>query len=134
MTPDEIEAMVADYRSGIGSFRLARKYSVSESTVPARLKAAGVVLEVVQVQQAERQVVTEEMRHLGEEAWTLAAIGKKFGVTREAVAMRLNHTAPLGGIRTTTGRRMRVASAIGSLMPLLLCSSCPMRRRRQRTS
>jgi predicted DNA-binding protein (UPF0251 family) len=42
MTPDEIEAMMVDYRSGIGSWRLARKHGVSDSTVLARLKRAGV--------------------------------------------------------------------------------------------
>lgn len=93
MAPAQISAMVADYHSGIGSWRLARKYGVSSSTVLARLKAAGVELDVVHTQQVERQVGTDEMRRLRGEGWTLTAIGKQFGLTRQAVAMRLKRAA-----------------------------------------
>lgn len=38
MTSEQAEAMVADYRAGVGSWRLARKYDVSDSTVLVRLR------------------------------------------------------------------------------------------------
>ena len=90
MTSDEIQAMAADYRSGIGSWRLARKYGVSDSTVLARLESAGVDLDVAQTtQRAQREAAAEEMCRLREEGWSLVAIGEKFGVTRQTVATRI---------------------------------------------
>lgn len=88
MTPEEIEAMVADYRSGIGSWRLARKYGVSDSTVLARLKAAGVALDPARQAEA-RRAVTEDMRQLRESGLTLTEIGDRYGITRQAVSLRL---------------------------------------------
>lgn len=72
--------------------RLARKYGVSDSTVLARLRAAGV--EIRPRKDVERSLQTDEMRRLRDQGWTLRDIGEKFGVTRQAVAMRLNRTAP----------------------------------------
>lgn len=88
MTPDEIAAMVADYRSGIGSWRLARKYGVSDSTVLARLKAAGVALNPARQAEA-RRAVTEDMLQLREEGHTLTEVGERYGITRQAVSLRL---------------------------------------------
>jgi len=74
MTVDEIEAMVADYRSGIGSWRLARKYGVTEATVLTRLKVAGVSIAEVQAQRSAASAgITEEMRHLREAGWPMTA-------------------------------------------------------------
>lgn len=81
--------MVADYRSGIGSWRLARKYGVSDSTVLARLKAAGVELDPSRQSDA-RRARTDEMRQLRDAGHTLKEIGEKFGITRQAVSMRLS--------------------------------------------
>lgn len=92
MTPEEIEAMVADYRSGIGSWRLARKYGVSDSTVLARLKAAGVALDPARQAEA-RRAVTEDMRQLRESGLTLTEIGDRYGITRQAVSLRLSRGA-----------------------------------------
>jgi DNA-binding Lrp family transcriptional regulator len=92
MTPEEIVAMVADYRAGVGSWRLARKYGVSDSTVLARLKAAGVQLDPER-QHEVRRVRTEEMRRLKEEGLTLTEIGKRYGITRQAVSLRLSRLA-----------------------------------------
>lgn len=88
MAPKEIAAMVADYRSGIGSWRLARKYGVSDSTVLARLKAAGVALDPARQAEA-RRAVTEDMRQLRESGLTLNEIGDRYGITRQAVSLRL---------------------------------------------
>lgn len=88
MAPEEIAAMVADYRSGIGSWRLARKYGVSDSTVLARLKAAGVALDPARQAEA-RRAVTEDMRQLRESGLTLNEIGDRYGITRQAVSLRL---------------------------------------------
>lgn len=88
MTSEQVAAMVADYRSGIGSWRLARMYSVSTSTVLDRLKAAGVSLDPERQREA-RQARTEEMRQLKESGLTLTEIGDRYGITRQAVSMRL---------------------------------------------
>lgn len=89
MPEDEVRAMVADYRSGIGSWRLARQYGVSDSTVLAHVKAAGVEIEDPAQRHAANRALTTEMRRLRDKGWTLAAIGEKFGVTRQAISMRL---------------------------------------------
>lgn len=81
--------MVADYRSGIGSWTLARKYGVSDSTVLARLNAAGVELDPSRQSDA-RRARTDEMRQLRDAGHTLKEIGEKFGITRQAVSMRLS--------------------------------------------
>lgn len=81
--------MVADYRSGIGSWRLARKYGVSDSTVLARLKVAGVQIEDPSRRQAGRDITTAEMAKLRDQGWTQERIGAEFGVSRQAVCMRL---------------------------------------------
>jgi DNA-binding transcriptional regulator LsrR (DeoR family) len=90
MAPEEIEAMVVDYRSGIGSWRLARKYGVSSSTVLTRLRTAGVELDIAQTTSAKHGLITDEMARLRESGWTYKAIGAKYGVTRQAVKMRLD--------------------------------------------
>ena len=88
MTPEEVETMVADYRSGIGSYRLAKKYGVSDSTVLARLKAAGVEINSSS-QVEERHRMTEEMYRLRKSGHTLAEIGKRYGITGQAASTRL---------------------------------------------
>ncbi len=80
--------MVADYRSGIGSWRLARMYGVSDSTVLARLKAAGVALNPARQPEA-RRAVTEDMLQLRAEGHTLTEVGERYGITRQAVSLRL---------------------------------------------
>lgn len=81
--------MVADYRSGIGSWRLAKKYGVSDSTVLARLKAEGVQLDPER-QRAAREARTDEMRQLRKAGLTLTEIGRRYGITRQAVSLRLS--------------------------------------------
>ncbi|HNJ78793.1 MAG TPA: hypothetical protein PKX56_05515, partial [Marmoricola sp.] len=66
MAPEKIEMMVADYQAGIGSWRLARKYAVSSSTVLARLKTAGVELDIAQTKSVKHGLVTDEMVRLRE--------------------------------------------------------------------
>lgn len=82
----DMEAMIADYEGGMGCVLLSRKYDIAENTVLARLRNAGVevtpqgVLTLGQV---------EEMAALRAQGWTLSALGKKYGVTRQTVATRL---------------------------------------------
>ena len=90
--------MVADYRAGIGSWRLAKKYRVTDATVLARLRAAGVELTDQKALQATRDAETREMRRLHDDGWTLTAIGAKFGITYSAVRLRLKRAeARFGG-------------------------------------
>lgn len=89
MRPAEIEAMVADYRTGIGSWRLAKKYGVSSTTVLERLKAAGAEVGSRSVEQSEQRAVTAEMEQLRAAGLTYREIGERFGVTRQTVAKRL---------------------------------------------
>lgn len=80
--------MTEEYRSGVGSYRLAERYGVSDSTVLARLRAAGVVLDPARQAEA-RHAVTDDMRQLRESGLSLTEIGKRYGVTRQAVSRRL---------------------------------------------
>ena len=89
MAPEDVEAMVTDYRGGVGSWRLARKYGVSDSTVLARLKAAGVEIRTEPVEDPAQVATVQEMARLRDEGWTLSRIGERFGITRQTVAMRL---------------------------------------------
>ena len=91
MTPEAILAMVSDYEVGIG--RLARMYGVSDSTVLARLKAAGV--EFREKPAAAPQEVLE-MARLRDEGWTQTQIGAEFGISRQAVCLRLKRVEARG--------------------------------------
>lgn len=97
MAPEQVEAMVADYRSGIGSWTLARMYGVSDSTVLARLKAAGVELDPSRQAEA-RRARTDEMRQLKDAGYTLKEIGERYGITRQAVSMRLGRSSEAGRV------------------------------------
>ncbi len=85
----DLIAMIADYQCGLGCVLLSRKYGVAENTVLSRLKAAGMDVRP----QGFLDVNTlEEMAALRAEGWTLRAIGEKYGVTRQTVAVRLRWT------------------------------------------
>ena len=97
---DEINGIEADYKSGLGCVLIARKYGISDNTVLAHLKAAG-----VQIRPRGKLTVEDlvEIRRLRSEGWTQQRIADRFGVTRAAMSLRLSRQpsaddhAPLGG-------------------------------------
>lgn len=82
----ELDALIADYRGGMGCVLLSRKYGIAENTVLARLKEAGVD---VRPQGYLDPDALREMASLRADGWTLKALGEKYGVTRQTVAVRL---------------------------------------------
>ena len=78
--------MIADYEGGLGCVLLSRKYGIAENTVLARLKSAGVNVRRQGCLDAD---IVEEMASLRADGWTLKALGEKYGVTRQTVAVRL---------------------------------------------
>lgn len=82
----EIDAIVADYAAGLGCTLIARKYGIADNTVLVHLRQAGVKLR-------ERGKLTaadvDEMRRLRDKGWTLCALGERYGLTRQTVAVRL---------------------------------------------
>ncbi|HSX68041.1 hypothetical protein [Nocardioides sp.] len=85
----EMDAIVADYRGGMGCVLLSRKYGIGENTVLARLKEAGVD---VRPQGYLEPDTLLEMARLRSEGWTLAALGERYGITRQTVAARLKRS------------------------------------------
>lgn len=82
--------MAQDYRAGVGSYRLARKYGVSESTVLARLRASGIDTSITETELRQRAEDAAAMVRLREARWTYKAIGERFGITRQGVAKRIS--------------------------------------------
>ncbi len=82
--------MAQEYLAGVGSYRLARKYVVSESTVLARLRRMGIETSVSEVELQQRADDTAEMGRLRQAGWTYRAIGERFGLTRQGVAKRVS--------------------------------------------
>lgn len=82
----DLDAIVADYIGGMGHVLLSRKYGIAENTVLARLKQAGVE---VRPQGFLDPVALEEMASLRADGWTLRALGRRYGITRQTVASRL---------------------------------------------
>jgi DNA-binding transcriptional regulator LsrR (DeoR family) len=85
----DIAALIADYRSGVGCSRLARKYGLAETTVLAKLRTAGVEIRTHGKLSPEDMV---EVRRLRAAGWTQQQIADRFGVTRAAVSLRLSRT------------------------------------------
>lgn len=81
----DLDAMIADYRGGLGCVLLSRKYGIAENTVLARLKEAGVV---VRPQGYVDPEGIREMAELRAEGWTLRELGVRYGLTRQTVAAR----------------------------------------------
>lgn len=90
----DLESMIADYQSGLGCVRLSRKYGIAENTVLERLKAAGV--EICPQRFLDADALTE-MTALRADGWTLRALGERYGMTRQTVAVRIRkaESAPL---------------------------------------
>lgn len=85
----EIDVLVAEYRSGIGCCRLAQRYGLAESTVLAKLRAAGRGIRTRRKLSPEDMVEVRRLRAVG---WTQQQIADQCGVTR-AVSLRLTRLA-----------------------------------------
>lgn len=74
VTPDVRDALVTDYRSGLGIYEIARKHGLHRYTVATHLKAEGVVM---------RRVISDEERRraaeLYEQGESLNEIGRRLG-------------------------------------------------------
>ena len=76
LSPLEIEQLVQDYRTGVGSiYVLADKYGLHRNTVASHLKAHDIVLGRLPLDEAE----TARARELRDEGLSLNAIGRAIG-------------------------------------------------------
>jgi tRNA (guanine37-N1)-methyltransferase len=82
--------LVAAYRSGVGSYRIAARFGISPATVRARLKAAGVRL------RASRSVpqgpTASEVARLRATGLTVRQLASHFGVSHVTILDRLKRT------------------------------------------
>jgi len=78
--------ILAEYDAGTGCTTLARKYELSETAMLSWLHRQGATLRSFGILAPQD---TLEMARLRQDGWTLRAIGEEYGVTRQAVAMRL---------------------------------------------
>jgi tRNA (guanine37-N1)-methyltransferase len=82
-----LEDLAADYATGIGSYRLARKYALSPATVRARLRAAGVAMRPAR--QAARGPTVEEVARLHADGASVRELARRFGVSHVTILNRL---------------------------------------------
>ncbi|TMD58535.1 MAG: tRNA (guanosine(37)-N1)-methyltransferase TrmD [Chloroflexi bacterium] len=87
--PDAAE-LAGDYASGVGSYRLARKYGLSPATVRARLRAAGVALRPAR--QAARGPSAEDVARLHASGIGVREMARRFGVSHVTILNRLKRT------------------------------------------
>jgi len=78
--------ILAEYATGTGSTTLARMYGISETAMLAWLHRHGAEIHTFGRLTPQDTI---EMARLRQEGWTLRAIGERYAVTRQAVAMRL---------------------------------------------
>ena len=79
-------AILAAYAAGTGCTTLARQYGLSETTMLDWLRRQGAAIRTYGTLAPQ---ATPEMVRLRQDGWSLRQIGEKYGVTRQAVAMRL---------------------------------------------
>ncbi len=83
-TPQEL---AAEYASGVGSYRLGRKYGLSPATVRARVRAAGVTLRPAR--QAVRGPMPDEVARLHASGIGVRELARRFGVSHVTILNRL---------------------------------------------
>ncbi len=81
------EELAADYATGVGSYRLARRYGLSPATVRTRLRAAGVQLRPPR--QVARGPSVEEVARLRDEGMSVRELARRFGVSHVTILNRL---------------------------------------------
>ncbi len=86
------DELVAAYRSGVGSYRIAARFGMSAATVRARLKAAGVRLRAPR--SVQRGPSVAEVTRLRATGLTVRQLAAHFGVSHVTILDRLKKAKP----------------------------------------
>ncbi len=81
------QELAAEYASGVGSYRLARKYGLSPATVRARVRGAGVTLRPARG--AVRGPTPDEVARLHAAGIGVRELARRFGVSHVTILNRL---------------------------------------------
>ena len=79
--------LIAAYRSGVGSYRIAARFGISPATVRARLRAAGVRLR--SARSGQRGPTTAEVARLRATGLTVRELARHYGVSHVTILARL---------------------------------------------
>src|SRR5260221_3182744 len=83
--------LVAAYRSGVGSYRIAARFGISPATVRARLRAAGVRLR--SARGAQRGPTAAEVARMRATGLTVRELARHYGVSHVTILDRLKKAA-----------------------------------------
>jgi tRNA (guanine37-N1)-methyltransferase len=83
--------LIAAYRSGVGSYRIAARFGISPATVRARLRAAGVRLR--EARSAQRGPTTAEVARMRATGLTVRELARHYGVSHVTILDRLKKAA-----------------------------------------
>jgi tRNA (guanine37-N1)-methyltransferase len=83
--------LVAAYRSGVGSYRIAARFGISPATVRARLRAAGVRLR--SARSAQRGPTAVEVARMRATGLTVRELARHYGVSHVTILDRLKKAA-----------------------------------------
>ncbi len=86
-TPVSDADLIAAYRSGVGSYRIAARFGISPATVRARLRAAGVRLRAPRSTQ--RGPTTAEVTRMRATGLTVRELARHYGVSHVTILDRL---------------------------------------------
>lgn len=81
------DELVAAYRSGVGSYRIAARYGISPATVRSRLRRAGVRLRPARG--AQRGPTVVEVKRMRKTGMTVRELARHFGVSHVTIIDRL---------------------------------------------
>jgi tRNA (guanine37-N1)-methyltransferase len=84
--------LVAAYRSGVGSYRIAARFGISPATVRARLRAAGVRLRAARSTQ--RGPTAAEVLRMRATGLTVRELARHYGVSHVTILDRLKKDRP----------------------------------------
>jgi tRNA (guanine37-N1)-methyltransferase len=83
--------LIAAYRSGVGSYRIAARFGISPATVRARLRAAGVRLRAAR--SAQRGPTAAEVARMRATGLTVRELARHYGVSHVTILDRLKKAA-----------------------------------------
>ena len=83
--------LIAAYRSGVGSYRIAARFGISPATVRARLRAAGVRLR--SARSAQRGPTAAEVARMRATGLTVRELARHYGVSHVTILDRLKKAA-----------------------------------------